>query len=540
MADMHDSERRKWYLGFGVILLAIIGGLSLLHDIYTMIVFLTILLVIAIYDLCQKKHSILRNFPVLGHMRFILEFFRPEIQQYFIAGDTQERPFDRETRTIVYERSKNIEDTLAFGTDRDILSAGYEWVVHSLAPVHPSDVSHRVLIGNHQCEQPYSAARLNVSAMSFGAISKNAVMALNKAAKVGGFSHNTGEGGLTTYHQQGGDIVLQIGTGYFGFRTKDGHFDSEAFKKQAVLPEIKMIEIKLSQGAKPAHGGVLPKEKLSPEIAKIRGVPLGQDVLSPPAHTAFSSPEGLCHWIADLRQLSQGKPIGFKLCIGRKSEFLSICKAIVKTGIYPDFITVDGAEGGTGAAPAEYVNHIGVPLEPALAFVHNSLVGFGIRQYIRVIASGKNTSGFDMVKMVSIGADTVNSARGMMMALGCIQSKQCNRNTCPVGVATQNPRLYRALHVDTKMERVVNYQKNTMWNFLEIIGAMGLATPDELRPSMLYRRINSEVVKSFNEIYDYIPNGCLLEEATVPSSFKRFWANASAEAFHSVTLHKLD
>lgn len=528
---MRYSERRKWYLGFGIVLLAVIGGLMLMHDVRTMLAFLGVLLLIGLYDVFQKKHSILRNFPVLGHLRFILEFFRPEVQQYFIASDTEERPFDRETRTIVYERAKGMDDTLAFGTDRDIMSPGYEWVVHSLAPIHPSDVDHRVLIGNHQCSQPYSAARLNISAMSFGAISKNAIMALNKAAKTGGFSHNTGEGGLTEYHRQGGDIVLQIGTGYFGFRTESGEFDPEAFALQATLPDVKMIEIKLSQGAKPAHGGVLPKEKLTPEIAKIRGVSMDKDVLSPPAHSAFSGPKGLCHWIADLRKLSGGKPIGFKFCLGRKREFLSICKAMLETNIYPDFITVDGAEGGTGAAPAEYVNHIGVPLEPALVFVHNALVGCGIRQHIKVIASGKNTSGFDLVKMVALGADAVNSARAMMLALGCIQSKQCNRNTCPVGVATQNPRLYRALHVDNKRDRVVNYHKRTLWNFLEIVGAMGFATPDELRPQSVYRRVTCETAKPFNEIYEYITEGALLDPSTVPVSFKSFWEAADAEVF---------
>ncbi|MFZ9035793.1 MAG: FMN-binding glutamate synthase family protein [Francisellaceae bacterium] len=528
---MHISERRKWYIGFGIVILVIIGLLALMHHIYTLLGLLALVLIIGIYDVTQTKHSILKNFPVLGHMRFILEFFRPEVQQYFIASDTEERPFDRQTRTLVYERAKGIEDTLAFGTERDILKPGYEWVLHSLSPVHPKDVDPRITIGNSQCTKPYSASRLNISAMSYGAISRNAVMALNKAAKLGNFSHNTGEGGLSEYHLQGGDIVLQIGTGYFGFRTHDGHFDADKFKEKANLEVVKMIEIKLSQGAKPAHGGVLPKEKLTPEIAKIRDVPLGHDVLSPPAHTTFDSPEGLCHWIRDLREVSGGKPVGFKLCLGRKTEFLAICKAMLKTGIYPDFITVDGAEGGTGAAPAEYVNHIGVPLETALAFVHNALIGCGIRDHIRIIASGKNATGFDMVKIIAMGADTINSARAMMLSLGCIQSKQCNKNTCPVGVATQNPRLYKALNVEEKKERVRRYHDATIKSFAEIVGAMGLTNPSDLKPSRVMRRINRETAKSLDEIHQYVADGCFLDSNTLPAEYAKYWNEARAESF---------
>lgn len=528
---MRESERRKWYIGFGVVLLCLMAFISWRQHILALLAFVLALIITAIYDVLQKKHSLLRNFPVLGHMRFILEFFRPEIHQYFVAGDTEEKPFDRETRTLVYQRAKGLDDTLAFGTERDIYEPGYEWVVHSLAPEHPKDVDPRITIGNFQCKKPYNASRLNISAMSFGAISKNAIIALNKAAQLGHFSHNTGEGGLTKYHVQGGDIVLQIGTGYFGFRTRDGHFDPEKFAQQANIESVKMIEIKLSQGAKPAHGGVLPKEKVSPEIAEIRGVPMGEDVLSPPAHTTFKTPIEFCQWIANLRELSGGKPIGFKLCLGRKREFFSICKAMLATKIYPDFITIDGAEGGTGAAPAEYVNHMGVPLEPALVFVHNALVGCGIREHVKIIASGKNTSGFDMVKHICIGADAINSARAMMLALGCIQSKQCNRNTCPVGVATQNPRLYRALHVDDKKMRVMRFHSATIKSFTEIVGAMGLLNPSELQPNYVYRRIDREIAKPFNEIYDYLEPGILLDEANIPESYKKYWLRAKLETF---------
>lgn len=531
---MHSPERRKWYIGFGIVLLILIGAMAQAHHPITLIGFLSVLLIIAIYDLMQKKHSLWRNFPILGHIRFILEFFRPEIQQYFIASDTEEKPFDRQQRTIIYERAKGQEDTLAFGTERDILAPGYEWTVHSLAPIAPEDVDPRITIGNSQCQKPYSASRLNISAMSFGAISRNALMALNKAAQAGNFSHNTGEGGLTDHHRQGGDIVLQIGTGYFGFRTKEGHFDEEKFKKQANLDDVKMIEIKLSQGAKPSHGGVLPKEKLSPEIAAIRDVPMGQDVISPPAHTTFNTPIEFCHWIAKLRELSGGKPIGFKLCLGKKSEFMAICKAMIETNIYADFITVDGAEGGTGAAPPEYVNHIGTPLESALSFVHNTLIGCDIRQHITLIASGKNVTGFDMVKRIAIGADAINSARGMMMALGCIQSKQCNRNTCPVGVATQNPRLYRALDVADKQKRVHRYHDATIKSFAEIVGAMGYSNPSELRPHAVYRRVDQEQVKSLAEIYDYVNTGSFLSEETIPEYYKKYWERAQTSTFKSL------
>ena len=529
---MQESERRKWYIGFGIIILALLATLTYMHHIYTLISFLGILLIIGLYDFTQKKHSILRNFPVLGHIRFLLEFFRPEIQQYFIASDTEEKPFDRQQRTIVYERAKGVEDTLAFGTERDIQAAGYEWTIHSLSPIHPKDVDPRITIGNYQCKQPYNASRLNISAMSFGAISKHAVIALNKAAKLGNFSHNTGEGGLTDYHLQGGDVVMQIGTGYFGFRTHDGHFDPEKFVEKAKLPNIKMIEIKLSQGAKPSHGGVLPKEKLTPEIIAIRDVKPNEDVISPPAHTTFSTPVELCEWIANLRELSGGKPIGFKLCLGRKTEFLSICKAIRKTKIYPDFITVDGAEGGTGAAPLEYVNRMGTPLEQALIFVHNALVGCNIRHHIKIIASGKNVTGFDMIRNIALGADAINSARAMMMALGCIQSRQCNKNTCPVGVATQNPRLYRALDINDKLHRVRRYHDATTKSFMELVGAMGFSNPSDLTPAFIYRRVDDVTVKTFNEIYEYVEPGSFLSEDTLPESYKRFWEAAKTEAFH--------
>jgi len=529
---MNVPERRKWYIGFGIILIILVALLILLKaSAYWIIGLLAIILVVGLYDRIQKKHTLLRNFPVLGHMRYILEFFRPEIQQYFVASDDSERPFDRKTRTVVYERAKGISDTVSFGNDKDIMKPGYEWALHSLAPKAYNTIETHILIGNEQCSQPYLSSRLNISALSFGALSKNAIMALNRGAKKGNFLHNTGEGGLTEYHLQGGDVGLQVATAYFGFRTPDGNFDPEKFAKQAILPSVKMIEIKLSQGAKPAHGGMLPKEKITPEIARIRDVPMGQDVLSPPTHKTFSTPIGLCNFIVQLRELSGGKPVGFKLCIGKKTEFFAICKAMIKTNIYPDFIAIDGMEGGTGAAPSEFVNSIGMPLQEALIFVNNALVGCGIRKHIKLIVSGKNTSGFDMVKMIALGADVIHSARAMMLALGCIQSKQCGNNTCPVGVATQNPHLFQQLDVDDKSERVYNYHKATIKNFVELVGAMGLNNPSDILPSSVMRRINDHEVNYFDEIYDFIKPNCLLDDATIPQQYRRFWEAATPEEF---------
>lgn len=522
--------RRQWYLGFGIILLGLFLMLSLEHDTVLFFVVLVPIILIWIYDIFQKKHTILRNFPVLGHMRYILEFFRPEIQQYFIADDEEELPFNRETRSLIYQRAKNERDTIPFGTERDILKVGYTWALHSLAPKHVSEVEPRIMVGGPDCKKPYHASRLNVSAMSFGALSAVAIMALNKAAKIGNFAHNTGEGGLSPHHLQGGDIIFQIGTAYFGCRDNQGNFDEKEFALEANRDEVKMVEIKLSQGAKPSHGGILPAAKLTPEIAKIRKVPMGQTVISPPAHTAFNSPIGLLKFIQKLRDLTGGKPVGFKLCLGRRDEFLGICKAMLSTGILPDFITVDGAQGGTGAAPVEFSNFVGEPLEPALVFVHNALVGINVRDKIRVICSGKVANGFDIVSNIALGADMCNSARAMMMSIGCVQSKQCNANTCPTGVATQNPRLQKGLDIDDKKNRAANFHKNILHSFLELVAAMGLSNPSDLKPSYIMRRISDECVKPFDEIYEYLEPGQLLGK-NIPESYKKFWDIANAEHF---------
>jgi len=522
--------RRKWYLGFGIVLVVVFLFFMMLRDVHWFILFLVPIVLIATYDTFQKKHSILRNFPVLGHMRYILEFFRPEIQQYFIANDEDERPFNREIRSIVYERAKNVHDTIPFGTERDILAVGYTWVLHSLAPKHLSEVEARIKVGGPECKKPYNASRLNISAMSFGALSPRALMALNKGAKLGGFAHNTGEGGLSPYHLQGGDVIFQVGTGYFGCRDDQGAFHEEEFKKEACRDEVKMIEIKLSQGAKPAHGGILPAAKLTPEIAKVRKVPMGHDVISPPAHTAFSTPKGLLEFIKRLREISGGKPVGFKLCVGRRDEFLGICKAMVETKILPDFITVDGAEGGTGAAPLEYTDYVGAPLEAALVFVHNALIGIDVREHVRVICSGKVATGFDMVTKIALGADMCNSARGMMMAAGCVQSKQCDVNTCPTGVATQNLRLQKGLVVEDKMQRVANFHQNTVKSFSSLVGAMGLLNPSDLKPDYIVRRITSVRVKPLSKVYEYLEPGQLFRK-DIPESYKSYWEQANADRF---------
>ena len=522
--------RRDWYMGFAIVLLSILLFLAMLHDARWFLVFLLPIVLIAIYDLAQTEHTILRNFPVLGHCRFILEFISPEIQQYFIANNEDERPFNRETRTIIYQRAKDTRDTVPFGTEKDINQVGYTWVLHSLAPKSVSEVERRIDIGGPDCKKPYSASRLNISALSFGALSARAIMALNRGAKIGGFAQNTGEGGLSPYHLQGGDLIFQIGTGYFGCRDESGHFDPVEYTHEALRNEVKMIEIKLSQGAKPSHGGILPAAKLTPEIAKARKVPMGHDVDSPPAHSAFTTPKGLLEFIKQLRDLSGGKPVGFKLCIGRKEEFLSICKAMLETNILPDFITVDGAEGGTGAAPLEYTNHVGEPLEAGLVFVHNCLVGINVRTKIRVIASGKIATGFDILEKIALGADICHCARPMMMALGCLQSKQCNANTCPTGITTQNKRLQRGLVVDVKKQRVANYHKNTVRSFLQLIGAMGLTNPSDLSPDYVMRRVTDECVQPLSELYHYLSPGQLLGK-NMPDYFQKYWALASADRF---------
>jgi glutamate synthase domain-containing protein 2 len=495
-------------------------------------VILGLYVIVVIYDLRFSPHPLNRLYPVAAYMRYALELIRPEIRQYFIAGDTEELPFNREQRDLVYRRAKGLDDTQPFGTEHEITATGWLGAAHSIAPSVVREETKRILIGGEQCSQPYSAARLNCSAMSFGALSANAIMAINKGAKLGNFYHNTGEGGFSPYHRQGGDIVWQIGTGYFGCRTSDGGFNPEAFQKSASLDQVKMVEIKISQGAKPSHGGVLPAAKVSEEIARIRLVNMGEDVISPPAHREFNTPKGLLDFVVKLRELSGGKPVGFKLCIGRKYEFLAICKAMLETGITPDFITVDGAEGGTGAAPVEFTNRLGLPCLEGTSFVHNCLLGTGLRDKIRVISSGKTATGFDIVTKLAVGADAVNAARTMMLSLGCIQSQSCNTNKCPTGIATQDPVRGKALDVEIRHKRVAGFQQRTLHSAFEMLGAMGLDDPDDLFPHLIWRRSADGVNQHFDDVFPLLAANVLLgDEETIPQSWMQDWQLASAESF---------
>jgi glutamate synthase domain-containing protein 2 len=485
------------------------------------------------HDAFQKKHAILRNFPLIGRSRYIAEWFRPKVYQYFVESDYDGRPFPRLVRDTIYRRAKNVSDTTPFGTQLDVYAEGYEWMEHSISPTHfHKNYEPRVLVGGKACTQPYNLSIFNVSAMSYGSLSSAAIEALNGGAAMGGFAHNTGEGGISPYHlKHGGDLIYQIGTGYFGCRTKDGNFDPDLFAKKTAEPAVKMIEIKLSQGAKPGHGGILPAKKATPEIAKIRNIEPYKDVLSPPYHKAFSTPTELLEFIDKARDLAKGKPIGFKLCIGKKSEFIAICKAMVKTGVKPDFITVDGGEGGTGAAPLEFSDSVGTPFKEGLAFVYDCLVGFNLKKEITILASGKIVTGFHIFRAIALGADACYSARAMMMAIGCIQALECNKNTCPAGVATQNPKLIKGLDIPSKKERVYEYHKDTVHAFIELLGSTGMKNSDEINRFDVNRRIVMNQSQKYVEIYPYITEGCLLHEASVPDQWKLDWSVADPDSF---------
>jgi glutamate synthase domain-containing protein 2 len=497
-------------------------------------VLLALLLVVAVHDVVQRRHSILRNYPVAGHLRFLFEAIRPEMQQYFIERNYDGRPYDRDTRNVIYERAKGIHGEQAFGTERDVNEPGHEWLLHTTAALDPAGDPPRVRVGGPDCTQPYDMALLNVSAMSFGALSANAIRALNGGAKLGGFAHDTGEGGLTKYHlENGGDLIWEIGSGYFGARTKDGDFDPEMFAEKAAHEQVKCVSLKLSQGAKPGIGGVLPASKVSAEIAEARGVPKGEKCVSPAHHRVFSTPRELVGFVARMRELAGGKPTGIKLCVGARHEFLAICKAMVAEGITPDFIVVDGAEGGTGAAPQEYEDHVGTPLTEGLMIVHNALVGCGLRDRIRVGASGKVATGSDIIKRIAQGADYTNAARAMMMAAGCIQAQRCHTNTCPVGVTTQNPRRARALNVPDKTQRVYRFQQATVAQAQQIMGSMGLRGPAEIEPWMLMQRVDESTTRSYAELYEWLKPGELLHAP--PRSWASDWRRADPDSFKART-----
>ena len=498
------------------------------------VVFGTLTLV-GLWDLVQVHHSITRNYPIIAHLRYLQEMIRPEIHQYFIESDIDGHPYNRNQRSLVYQRAKNVEEQRPFGTELDVYAASHEWLEHSMHPHATSDEPFRTTVGGPDCTRPYSCSILNVSAMSFGALSPNAIMALNAGAKKGNFYHCTGEGGISSYHRKyGGDLVWQIGTGYFGCRNDDGSFNEDLFAEQSQLDQVRMIEIKISQGAKPGRGGVLPAAKITSEIAAARKVPMGRDCISPPGHSAFTTPRGLCEFVRKLRDLSGGKPIGFKLCVGHRAEFLSVCKAILETNILPDFITVDGSEGGTGAAPLEFADSLGTPLKGGLVFVHNALVGCNLRDKIKIAAAGKVASAFAIARNLGIGADWCNAARSFMMAVGCIQAQVCHTNNCPVGVATQDPRRAWALNVKNKRERAFNFHRNTMKALSEIVAAAGLDHPRELGPWHICLRGAGTQIMTYDEAYRFLLPGELLEGTDDPG-FDRYWQLASADMFHKDT-----
>lgn len=527
---------RTGFILLAIIILATIGllGFFISADFLWALIIIIPLVLMGLIDFFQKKSAIKRNFPVLGRTRFLAEWMRPKLYQYFIEPDTDGRPFSRLKRNIIYQRAKGTNSTTPFGTQRNVYEEGYEWMNHSIAPLDSHNMEHhpRVTIGGPNCKQPYSCSLFNVSAMSFGSLSKNAVMALNGGAAIGNFAHNTGEGGISPYHDKfGGDLIYQIGTGYFGSRAADGNFDPEQFRLRCASDNVKMIEIKLSQGAKPGHGGILPAKKATPEIAKIRNIEPYKAVHSPPYHKAFNTPTGLLHFVKQCQDLSEGKPVGFKLCVGLKSEFLAICKAMISTGITPDFISVDGGEGGTGAAPLEFSDSVGMPAKEGLAFVYNSLVGFNLKKKISLIYAGKIASGFDIFKAVALGADTCYSARAMMMAVGCIQALECNHNTCPTGVATQDPKLVKGLVVSDKKQRVASYHEKTLISFVELMAAAGIDHPDKLNRMHVYQRIDQHISRSYYKLYPYIPEGSLLDSESYPRGWHQYMSLADPDSF---------
>jgi glutamate synthase domain-containing protein 2 len=491
------------------------------------------LAVLGVSDLIQTRHAILRNYPITGHLRFLLERVRPEIRQYFFEGDKDGTPFSRDKRALVYQRAKRELDKRPFGTQYDVYGDDFEWLHHSIAPRPVSHDPQRVIIGHSgPCTQPYSASVLNISAMSYGALSANAVRALNRGAKLGGFAHDTGEGGVSPFHREaGGDLIWEIGSGYFGCRKPDGSFDPDRFAEAASDPQIRMVELKLSQGAKPGHGGVLPAAKVTAEIAAIRGVPMGEDCVSPAAHSAFSTPIELLQFIALMRELSGGKPAGFKLCIGHPWEFMALCKAMLETGITPDFIVVDGKEGGTGAAPLEFMDHMGMPLRDGLSFVHNALVGCGLRDRLRLGASGKIISAFDMARVMALGADWCNAARGFMFAVGCIQAQTCHTGLCPTGVTSQDPRRQRAIVVPDKADRVFNFHRNTVQALAELVAAAGLDHPGQLGPQHFLRRGAADRVVSYAQQYETLAPGQLLADPEGAGRYGAAWSIARSHSF---------
>ncbi|MBX3181436.1 MAG: FMN-binding glutamate synthase family protein [Polyangiaceae bacterium] len=523
---------RRVFWGLSIATVSLLSGLTLGGEPPLWIWLLTLpLLTLGLADALQRKHSLLRNYPVLGHARYALEKIRPEIRQYFGESDLDGRPFDRETRSVVYQRAKGEIDSVPFGSKRNLMVVGAEWIPHSMAPEEPLQEAPRVLVGEGQCKQPYSISRFNIAAMSYGALSHTAITALNRGAARGGFAHNTGEGGVSSYHlEAGGDLIWQIGTAYFGCRTLEGEFHPGRFVEMATHPSIKMVEIKLSQGAKPGYGGILPAKKVTPEIAKLRQVPVGKAVNSPPGHSAFHTPIELLEFVDRLRELSGGKPVGLKMCVGKVSDLFCLFKAMLETGRRPDYISIDGAEAGTGAAPLEFTNYVGMPLDDGLFAVHAGLTGVGLRDQIKVFVAGRIVTGYDMFRMTALGADGCFSGRGMMLALGCIQALRCHMNDCPVGVATQDPALASALDPADKAVRVQRYHQKTVQSFLALMNAAGVKHPDDIAARHMRRRTAEGLVVPLAAVYPEVAAGSFLR-GEVPAAFAADWETARAEAF---------
>ena len=526
---------------FAICIIATLGSvvaLEFYEHMWWLIALFGVLSIIGIHDCLQTKSSILRNYPVLGHMRFLLEFIRPEIRQYFIESENDKTPFSRSQRTLVYSRSKAVSDKRPFGTTLDVMAPGYQWINQSLAPTQLSSHHFRIEIGGKDCTQKYTASIFNISAMSFGALSANAILALNLGAKKGNFAHDTGEGSISIYHRtHGGDLIWEIGSGYFGCRNEDGSFNAETYAENALDPQVKMIEIKLSQGAKPGHGGILPGSKVTPEIAQARGVKVGESCISPSSHSAFSTPLEMMYFIAKLRELSGGKPVGFKLCIGHAWEWFALVKAMLETKIYPDFIVVDGTEGGTGASPVEFTNHVGTPLQEGLRLVHNTLVGVNLRDQIKIGCSGKIISAFDMAVAFALGADWCNSARGFMFAVGCIQAQICDTGFCPTGVTTQDIQRQKALVVPNKAERVFHFHDETLKALKEIVEAAGLEHPNQIDTRHIVRRVTANEVHLLSILLPSIAPGVLLrddEGENLPYVYEHYWHLAQASSFSAI------
>jgi glutamate synthase domain-containing protein 2 len=510
--------------------------ISLLASFYFQYLFFLVVIIGAITavgwkDYFQKKHGVIGNYPLLGRFRYLLESIRPELRQYFWEADTEELPYSRNQRAMVYQRAKGELAARPFGSVNHMYMEDFSWLNHSMVPKHIHDKDFRIEVGGGK--NKYSISVLNISGTSFGALSPPAIESLNTGAKIGNFAHNTGEGSISPYHiRGGGDLIWQVSTGYFGCRTKDGKFDPVKFSEKAQQSQVKMIEIKISQGAKPGHGGMLMAAKVTPEIANTREIEAYKDCVSPSSHSEFSTPIQLLEFVEKLRSLSGGKPVGIKMCIGHPWELIAIVKAMVETNKIVDFITVDGAEGGTGAAPVEFTDHIGSPLSDGVVFVDNALIGAGLREKVKIAASGKVVTAYDIIRLCALGADWVNMARPFMFSIGCIQARDCASSNCPTGVATMNPNRYRVIDVKQRAQRVANFHKNTLYAVAEMLESTGLPHPSELTRRYIVRRLSASQIRLEDQIYPKVEKGALLRKGKVEDPrLEVYWPRVTGKSF---------